>query len=305
MRNEESIIKVAKKIAEDNNKLYKLSSFGSAYIIYATDGHGTQDRFITRKNTLSPLDWKNAFEKVHFTNVVVKPFGYKTMEGGVEGDLDISQVTDEFYNNATNRPKINFVENPSQENPYGGNQSIPTDSRLTAPTADTSNELQKYIFEKLQNDENQRIRAGWYGGPLIAWINKLKADTEEGKEIKKILEMEFPYMENSLLEKHLHDRKLSFEDFEPTRYEIKYFAIVMASLEYYLSTPGIEFVDVPEKRVKDQLDSIITKAQSFRKHKHYGQEEMNEYYNTHESRIEKFQDDTADAIDYLLRSMFG
>ena len=38
-----------------------MSAKERAFIIYATDGSGTQDRFITTKNLRNELDWKNQF----------------------------------------------------------------------------------------------------------------------------------------------------------------------------------------------------------------------------------------------------
>jgi hypothetical protein len=303
MRNEEVIIKAAKIIVDDNNKVYKLSAKEVAYIIYATDGNGTQDRFITKKTLTAPQEWKNAFQRAGFTNVNVKPFGTMTIDGGVGGDLDIGEVTADLFNNSTNRPKINYSESPSRDNPYGGTQNIPADSRLGMPSIDTTNELQEFMLSKLKSSED-RIRAGWYGGTLVDWIDKLKSDTE-GSSIKEILDMEFPYMNNSTLEKHLLDRQLKLEDYNPSKYEIKYFAITMRTLEFYLTQTGFKFLDVPENRVKDQLEKIIQSAMTFKKHKHYGQKEMSEYHKTHKERIAKDQDDTKDAIYYLLRSMFA
>lgn len=303
MRNEEIIIKLAKEIVDENNKVYRMSAKERAFIIYATDGSGTQDRFITTRNLRSEMDWKNQFESVGFTNVVVRPFGTKTLEG-VSGNLDFSEVTTELFNNATSRPKIDYSETPTRENPYSGSQNIPADTRLSAPSCDDTNELQKYIFDALEKNNEARIRAGWYGGTLVDWLNKLEADSE-GASIKEILEKEYPYMNNSMLEKHLLDRQLSLADYEPSKYEIRYFAIVMASLKYFITQPGVEFVDVPENRVKEKLNEIIKLAQSFKKHKQYGQQEMGAYFDEHQQKLMKREDDTTDAINLLLKGMFG
>lgn len=302
MRTEEIIIKLAKEIVSENNKIYKMSAKERAFIIYATDGSGTQDRFITTKNLRNEMDWKNQFESVGFTNVVVRPFGTNTLEG-VSGDLDFSEVTVDLFTNSTNRPKINYLETPNRANPYKGSQDIPADARLSAPSCDDTNELQKFIFDTLEKNDEARIRAGWYGGPLVDWLKKLEADSE-GESIKKILEAEYPYMNNTMLEKHLLDRQLSLADYEPTKYEIRYFAIVMASLMYYISQPGVDFVDVPENRVKEKLKEIIQLAQSFKKHKHYGGKEMGEYFDEHQNKLMKRQDDTKDAIHLLMKGMF-
>lgn len=304
MRNEEVIIKAAKIIVDDNNKVYKLSAKQLAYIIYATDGNGTQDRFITKKNILSPQDWKNKFEGVGFTNVVVKPFGFETIDGGVEGNLDISEVNKEFFNNATNRPKINYSESPSRENPYGGTQNIPTDSRLGSITYDKTNELQKYIYDKLKSDDS-RIRAGWYSGSLIDWLDRLSKDKAEGSTILNALEVEFPYMKNPSLERHLIDKQLNFADYEPNRYDISYFNIRMNPLFNYIATPYTKFVDVPENKVITKLEEIINSAQSFKKHKQYGSKEMQEHFDEHQRRLVKREDDTRDAVMLLLKGMFG
>lgn len=303
MRTEDIIIKLAKEIVNENNKVYKVSAKERAFIIYATDGSGTQDRFVTTRNLRSEMDWKNQFESVGFTNVSVVPFGTKTLEG-VSGNLDFSEVTPDLFTNSTSRPKINYSESPTRENPYSGAQNIPADSRLSAPSCDDTNELQKFIFDALEKNDEARIRAGWYGGPLVDWLNKLEADTE-GTEIKKILEKEYPYLNNSMLEKHLLDRQLSLADYEPSKYEIRYFAIVMASLKYFITQRGVEFVDVPENLVKAKLEEIIKLAQSFRKHKQYGQQEMGAYFDEHQNKLMKREDDTKDAIYLMLKGMFG
>jgi hypothetical protein len=119
MRNEDIIIKLAKEIVNENNKVYKVSAKQRVFIIYATDGTGTQDRFITTPNLKTEMDWKRQFESVNFTDVLVRPFGTKTLRG-VSGDLDFSEVTPDLYNNSTNRPKINYTESPTKENPYSG-----------------------------------------------------------------------------------------------------------------------------------------------------------------------------------------
>jgi hypothetical protein len=160
------------------------------------------------------------------------------------------------------------------------------------------------MFEALKNDE-ARIRAGWYGGSLVDWLNKLESDPEGKVAIQEILDTEFPYMNNSMLEKHLLDKQLSFEDFEPTKYQIRYFSIAMASLKYYINQPGEKFVNVPENKVKDKLKEIITVAQSFKKHKQYGIKEMGEYFNEHQGKLMKRQDDTKDAIYLMLKGMFS
>ena len=302
MRNQDAIIKAAKKIVDENNKVYKTSAREMAYIIYATDGNGTQDRFITDKNSINERDWKSKFESVGFKNVIVKPFGTSTIEGA-SGDLNYNDVNPNLFNNATNRPKINYSETPSRKNPYEGTQNIPADSRLSTPSYDKTNELQQFIFEMLADDE-QRIRAGWYGGSLSDWLNKLAADSE-GTSIVEILDMKFPYMNNSMLEKHLLDKQLSFENYNPSKYEIRYFAIVMPSLQYFLTQPGVEFTDVPEKRVKDQLKQIVEKAKSFKKHKYYAKQEMDKYFEEHQNKIDRNDDAVKDAIFYLMRGMFG
>ena len=306
MRNEKIIIKVAKIIVDDNNKVYKLSAKQVAYIIYATDGNGTQDRFITNSNLHSPQDWKSKFESAGFKNVNVKPFGFKSLitdKGGISGDLDIKEVDDKFFKNATNRPKINYSETPNRENPYSGSQNIPSDTRLSTPSYDDTNELQKFIFDLIGNNQGERIRAGWYGGSLLDWLNKLESDTE-GEAIQKILELEFPYMNNSMLEKHLLDKQLSFEDFEPTKYQIRYFSIAMASLKYYITQPAEKFVNVPENKVKEKLKEIIALAQTFRKHKQYGNQEMSSYFDEHNKRLMDREDDTKDALMLMLKGMF-
>jgi hypothetical protein len=303
MRNEEVIIKAAKIIVDDNNKVYKLSAKQVAYIIYATDGNGTQDRFITNKNDRSPQEWKNAFERVHFTNVIVKPFGTSTLDNGSGGDLDFSEVTTNLYNTATSRPKINYSESPSRENPYAGTQSIPTDSRLGTITYDKTNELQKYIYDNLKSDEN-RIRAGWYSGSLIDWLDRVSKDPE-GTTIADKLEEEFPYMKNHMLERHLVDKQLDFANYKPNRYDISYFNIRMNPLFNYIATPHSKFVDVPENRVIDNLKEIINAAQSFKKHKQYGSKEMQEHFGEHQRRLIKNEDDTKDAVMLLLKGMFG
>ena len=112
-------------------------------------------------------------------------------------------------------------------------------------------------------------------------------------------------MNNSFLEKHLIDRQIKLEDYNPSRYDIRYFAIVMQPLSYFLTTPGVTFVDVPEKRVKDALNEIIKSAFSFKKHKQYGANEMQEFYEQHKSKLVKQEEDTKDAIFYLMRSIFG
>jgi hypothetical protein len=303
MRNEDIIIKLAKEIVNENNKVYKMSAKGRAFIIYATDGAGTQDRFITNKNDKSEADWKGQFESVGFKNVTVSPFGFKTRDGGVEGDLSFAEVTTELFNNSTNRPKINYTETPTRENPYSGSQNIPVDSRLSKPTYDSSNKLQEYIFQKLKNEED-RIRAGWYSGSLVDWLSRLASDSE-GKAIKESLETEFPDMNNSMLEKHLLDRQLSLADFVPSRYDIRYFAITMRPLLHFIASPSIDFVDVPENKVKDQLNKIISSAKSFKKHKQYAGQEMGDYLTEHQKRIMKNNDDTKDAIYLMLKGMFS
>jgi hypothetical protein len=307
MRNEEVIVQAAKKIVDENNKIYKVSARGVAYIIYATDGNSTQDTFITNKNTISQQDWKNKFESVGFTNVVVKPFGTKTLQNvtgnlDISGDLDFSEVTGDLFTNATSRPKINYSEKPTRQNPYAGTQDIPTDSRITPLSHDDTNELQSYIVDALKSEE-ERLRAGWYGGSLVDWLNKIQSDPE-GKSIKEILDKDFPYMNNSMLEKHLIDRQLSLADYQPSKNEIRYFAIVMKSLAYYILTPGVEFIDVPENKVKEELNSIIKSAKSFKKHKYYGEKEMGEYFAEHQNRLVKRQTDTRDAITLLMKGMF-
>ncbi len=301
MRNEDVIIKAAKIIVDDNNKVYKLSAKETAYIIYATDGNGTQDRFITNKNSNSPQDWKNKFLSAGFTNVSVKPFGFKTL-GGASGDLDINEVTKNLFNAATARPKINYSETPSRENPYGGTQSIPTDSRLGTITYDKTNELQKYIYDNMQNDE-ERVRAGWFSGSLMDWLNRVSKDNE-GQGIADILELEFPYMKNSMLERQLIDRQISLADFKPTRYDIRYFNIDMNPLYNYIATPYYKLVDVPENRVIEELKNIINIAKSFKKHKQYGNKEMSDYFDKHNKKLIDREDDTKDAIYLMLKGMF-
>jgi hypothetical protein len=303
MRNEEIIIKVARIIVDDNNKVYKLSAKQIAYTIYATDGNGTQDRFITNKNDRSPQEWKSAFEREHFTNVVVKPFGTSTLDNGSGGHLDFADVTPELYNTATNRPKINYSERPTRENPYSGTQSIPTDSRLGSITYDKTNELQKYIYDNLKSDEN-RIRAGWYSGSLIDWLDRVSKDPE-GTTIGNNLEEEFPYMKNHMLERHLVDKQLDFTNYKPNRYDISYFNIRMNPLFNYIATPHSKFVDVPEDRVIKNLKEIITAAQSFKKHKQYGSKEMSSYLEEHNKKLMKRDDDANDTVMLLLKGMFG
>ena len=301
MRNEDVIIKAAKIIVDDNNKVYKLSAKETAYIIYATDGNGTQDRFITNKNSNSPQDWKNKFLSAGFTNVSVKPFGFKTL-GGASGDLDINEVTKNLFNAATARPKINYSETPSRENPYGGTQSIPTDPRLGTITYDKTNELQKYIYDNMQNDE-ERVRAGWFSGSLMDWLNRVSKDNE-GSGIADILELEFPYMKNSMLERQLIDRQISLADFKPTSYDIRYFNIDMNPLYNYIATPYYKLVDVPENRVIEELKNIISIAKSFKKHKQYGNKEMSDYFDKHNKKLIDREDDTKDAIYLMLKGMF-
>jgi hypothetical protein len=173
---------------------------------------------------------------------------------------------------------------------------------LLTPTYDSTNELQEFIFKQLKKEED-RIRAGWYRGSLKDWLKNI-ANDPEGKQIEEILKIEFPYMNNSMLEKHLLDRQLSLADYTPTRYEIRYFAINMLPLFYYISQPGIDFIDVPENKVIEQLNSIINIAKSFKKHKHYGSKEMSEYFDEHQNKLMKRQDDTKDAIHLLMKGMF-
>lgn len=301
---DEDLIKLAQKIVNENNLVYKFSAKSRSFIIYATDGNGTVDRFITGLNDKSEFDWKSKFESAGFKNVSVRPFGTSTTYGGqISGDLSFDEVDTNFFNNSTNRPKITYNESPTRQNPYEGYQYVPADSRLTTPSVDSTNELQNYMFEKLKSTED-RIRAGWYGGSLISWLSVLSKDSE-GKQIENLLLEEFPYMNNSMLEKHLIDRQLKLEEYKPSKYEIRYFSIVMQPLAYYISTPDVSFTDVPEDRVKQALDSIIKSAMSFRKHKQYGSKEMSEFFDEHQRKLVKRQDDIKDAVFFLLKGLVG
>lgn len=306
MKDEELVIKLAKSIVDENNSIYKLAAKLRAFSITATDGNGTIDRFITRLNSENEATWKRQFESVGFKNVSVKPFGSKfSYDGGpVAGDLDISEVTKDFFKNSTSRPKIEYIESPTRKNPYEGRQSIPSDPRLSAPSIDTTNELQKFVLDSFKNEQDELIRAGWYGGSLASWLSRLEA-LPEGNSIKEKLDEEFPYMNNTYLEKHLLDRQLKPEDYVPTKYEIRYFGIVMEPLRNYLFRSDEKFVNVPENRVKASLLEIINSAKSFRKHKQYGTKEMSEFFDEHQRKLVKRQDDIKDAIFFGLKGLFG
>ena len=144
MENHE-IIKLAVRLTEENNSVYKIAAVNQAFIIKAKDKLGTVDTFITVRGIETADQWQTAFTNANFTDVVVSPF-----RGS--GNLSIGDVNSDLLDAVSQRAKWRFETKPegyntpfTSYNPYAGKdtQFDPSDSRLGATfSVDDTNEYQ-------------------------------------------------------------------------------------------------------------------------------------------------------------------
>jgi hypothetical protein len=274
------IIKLAVKLTEENNTIYKQAARNQAFMIKAKDSLGSEDTFITVAGPETADDWMNQFTTAGFSNVVVSPFR-------TSGNLQFSDVDPTFFNEISKRAKWRVEHSPTglntwltDYNPYAGSDKgfDRADSRTPTATShsiDSTNEYQKLINETLLPSEKYKVFAGWFNGSLMDWIIKM---ISLDKEIEPILKKKYAYLYgNAPLQKYILDKDKDPETFVPTKFEIKTFGISLYSLYDIISHSDIDLDDFPEKLIEKDLQSIVDKAKSHKYHKQYEQEDMDKF----------------------------
>ena len=274
----EDIIRLALRLTEENNSLYKKAARDQAFMIKAEYSVGIVDTFITVKGPETADEWKNKFSTAGFKNVVVSPFRSS-------GNLQFSDVDGAFFTEISNRPNWQMTHSPTGRNtpftdynPYAGSNVgfDAADKRVgTAHSLDRTNKYQDYIDQTLVPAIKDKIFAGWYDGPLISWVNKLiLLDTS----IKEISKKEYAYLYgNAFLQKFLLDKDIEPTKFTPSPFQINSLGIKMYTLNKILSAKDINLDDFPEKLIKDELQTIVNNAKSHKFHKQYEQSDMDKF----------------------------
>lgn len=276
----EDIIRLAVRLTEENNSLYKKAALDQAFMIKAEDSAGTVDTFITVAGPKTADEWKNQFLYAGFKNPKVSPFRSS-------GNLQFRDVDADFFTETSNRPNWQMTHSPTgidspffDYNPYAGSNVgfDSTDTRVgAAHSLDDTNKYQDYINKTLVPTQKDKIFAGWYDGSLMDWINKLIL-LKEDSNAKEILKKEYAYLYgNAFLQKFLLDKDIEPTTFSPTKFQINSLGIKMYTLFDILNTSNIELDDFPEKLIKDQLEIIVTNAKSHKFHKQYEQSDMNQF----------------------------
>lgn len=275
----EDIIRLAVKLTEENNSVYKKAAMNQGFMIKAEDSSGTVDTFITVQGTQNADDWKLQFEIAGFKNVFVSPFRSN-------GNLQFSDVDPTFYNEISNRAKWQMTHSPTginnpffDYNPYAGSDVgfDSGDTRVgTAHSIDNTNKYQDYINQTLVPTQKDKIFSGWYDGSLMAWINKLILLKDSNA--KKKLEKEYAYLYgNAPLQKYLLDKDIDITKFSPTKFQINSLGIKMYTLLNILTASNIELDDFPEKIIQSELKTMVEDAKSHKFHKQYEQSDMNKF----------------------------
>jgi hypothetical protein len=275
----EDIIKLAIKLTEENNSIYKSAARNQAFMIKADDGSGIADTFITVKGPQTADDWKNQFTTAGFGNVVVSPF-----RSG--GNLNFTDVDSAFLAEISKRAKWRVQNSPTgydtpftDYNPYAGKNLDfdSTDTRVgTSYSIEATNKYQEYIDKTLlEQKPKNRVFAGWYDGPLINWITKL---IPLDADIEDILKKQYAHLYgNAPLQKYILDKDIDPKSFSPTKFQINSLGIQMFTLFDILSGTNVELDDVPEDLILPQLKIIVDKAKEHKYHKQYDQEAMNQF----------------------------
>lgn len=297
MENRE-IIKLALRITEENNSVYKISAVSQAYIIKAKDLLGTVDTFITVKNTDTPETWKATFERAGFADVIVSPF-----RGS--GNLSLSDVDTDFLNAVSERAKWSFQTKPeglntpfTPYNPYAGKDVPfdPSDTRLGGTTSyDDTNEYQKYLVDNFFKDDKGRVFSGWYDGSLVDWLLKIASLDNDVDEILNNKTFAYLYSSPKIIQykydMSVHNPDFNPKNFQPSKAQIKDLLIKMYPLMSILSGSGVDADEFPENLIYPQLDAIVQKA---RNHKFFKQYEQKDLDAMQESEInEQFEKDKA------------
>ena len=284
MENKE-IIKLAVRLTEENNSLYKQSAREQAFMIKARDSAGTVDTFITVKGSETADKWKDTFTAAGFSDVVVTPFRSS-------GNLTITDVDANFYNEVSKRAKWQREHSPSglntpftPYNPYAGKDKPDyfdkTDTRITGAshTSDSSNKYQEYILKKLDSDK-AKIFAGWYDGSLIDWINKIASMSTD---VDKKLQEKYANLLSSPQLLYYFDQikrrnpEYNLKVFKPTDHDVKVYNIEMKTIGEILSASPVDLDEYPEELILPVLDSIIETAYKHKFHKQYTQKDMDEF----------------------------
>lgn len=297
MENHE-IIKLAVRLTEENNSVYKIAAVNQAFIIKAKDKLGTVDTFITVRGIETADQWQTAFTNANFTDVVVSPF-----RGS--GNLSIGDVNSDLLDAVSQRAKWRFETKTegyntpfTSYNPYAGKdtQFDPSDSRLGATfSVDDTNEYQKYLFEKYFKEEKGRILAGWFDGNLVDWLSKIASIDTEANEI--LSKKTFAYLYSSpkiiqyMYDMSVHNPEFNPKTFEPSKVQIKNLIIKMYPLMDILIASDVDADEFPEDLIYPQLDMIVQKARNHRFFKQYEQKDLDEMQ---QSEInEQFEKDKA------------
>lgn len=304
----EDIIKLAVRLTEENNSLYKSAAREQAFMIKADDGSGYDDTFITVKGKETADDWKNAFTTAGFTNVIVSPFR-------TGGNLNIIDVTPAFLKEVQLRPKWEMQHSPTGSNtpftdynPYAGTDkgfdSRDTRFNPSGYSYEGSNEYQKYILDQLKTDE-AKIFSGWYGGTLFDWVLKIKSLSSEMEEK---LNKEYANLVSSPQLAHYFDQvKRRNPEYKPKNYapddlDINYYGIQMEKLETILGSKSVKLYEYPSGLILPELNSIIEFAKNHKFHKQYNQKDMDSFQ---QGEIDKQRQDYANAWILIRKILKG
>jgi hypothetical protein len=282
MENEE-IIKLALKLTEENNSLYKKAARNQAFMIKAEDSLGTVDTFITVEGLQNADAWKKQFETAGFGNVVVTPFR-------TSGNLNFNDVDSNFFNEISKRSKWQMTHSPkglntpfTPYNPYAGSNVgfDATDSRLApgSHSVNGGNKYQEYISQKLKSDED-KVFAGWFDGSLEDWVKKIESLSDN---VRDALKVEYANLHSSPQLTQYFDQvrrrnpEYNLKVYKPENYDIKYYKIDMTELGDILQLSSVDLDDYPEELILPVLDSIIETARKHKLHKQYKQEDMDKF----------------------------
>jgi hypothetical protein len=281
MENHE-IIKLAVRLTEENNSVYKIAAINQAFMIKAKDKLGTIDTFITVRGIETADQWQSAFTTAGFSDVIVSPFRGR-------GNLSIKDVNSDLFDAVSERAKWRFETKPegyntpfTSYNPYAGKDTEfdSSDPRLSKTVSvDDTNEYQKYLFKNYFKEEKDRIFSGWFDGSLVDWLSKIASiDTDVNDILSKTT---FAYLYSSpkiiqfMYDMSVHNPEFDPKTFEPSKVQIKNLIIKMYPLINILVASSVDADEFPENLIYPQLDMIVQKARNHKFFKQYEQEDLN------------------------------